>query len=37
VPTVSYQFGLAYLSGISEMKVKNNAFMISIAYMFGKQ
>jgi len=37
VPTVSYQFGLANLSGISEMKVKNNAFLISIAYMFGKQ
>jgi hypothetical protein len=35
VPTASYQFGLANLSGISDLTVKNNAFMISVAYMFG--
>lgn len=36
VPSISYQFGLANLSDEDEVKVKNNVFQISVAYMFGK-
>jgi hypothetical protein len=37
VPMVSYQFGLTNLSDMSDMTVKNKAFQISIAYLFGKK
>ena len=36
VPSISYQLGLANLSGDSDTKVKNKVLQISVAYMFGK-
>ncbi|MBL7971290.1 MAG: PorT family protein [Prolixibacteraceae bacterium] len=36
VPSVSYQLGLANLSDDSDVKVKNQVFQVSVAYMFGK-